>query len=105
MNAELSEIFLTKILSLFSLPHPYQAKLERDQRYGAPPAPVYRLPPGAIDVRKSVGGSRGSYQIKDGDCLYRIAINHGEDYFIPIPSMVFFSNFFLTCVMTAPSQW
>lgn len=51
--------------------------MERDQRYGAPPAPAYRQPPGAIDVRKSVAGSKGSYKIKDGDCLYRIAVNHG----------------------------
>jgi len=66
-----------------SLVHPSpfpQAKIERDQRYGAPP-PVYRPPDrtGAIDVRKSVAGSRGSHKIREGDCLYRIAINNGRE--------------------------
>lgn len=30
-------------------------------------------------MRKSVAGSKGAYQIKDGDCLYRISVNHGVD--------------------------
>lgn len=73
--------------------HCRQAKIEREQRYGAPPPPPPRWasppspPPshhhqphrGEIDVRKSVAGSRGSYKIKEGDCLYRIAVNNGVD--------------------------
>ena len=34
--------------------------------------------PTLLDVRKSITGSRGAYKIKDGDCLYRISVNHGE---------------------------
>jgi len=76
-------------------PHASQAKIERDQRNGIAP-PAYARPRASFQsyaARKPVGGGAaaprasssspppggGSYQIKEGDTLYRIALNHGVD--------------------------
>ena len=76
-------------------PHASQAKIERDQRNGLAP-PAYARPRASFQshaARKPVGGGSaaprasssspppggGSYQIKEGDTLYRIALNHGVD--------------------------
>jgi hypothetical protein len=74
-----------------------QAKIERDQRNGvAPPAYTRRSYPSYTTRKPAVsssgsnsksaktisgagGGSGGSYQVQEGDTLYRIAVNHGVD--------------------------
>ena len=74
-----------------------QAKIERDQRSGvAPPTYTRRSYPssatrkpalsssgaGSKSAKTNVGGgggSGGSYQVQEGDTLYRIAVNHGVD--------------------------
>ena len=72
-----------------------QAKIERDQRNGvAPPSYTRRSYPsyttrkpavsaagvGSKSAKPGSGGSGGgSYQVQEGDTLYRIAVNHGVD--------------------------
>ena len=74
-----------------------QAKIERDQRNGVAPPTYTRRSYPSYTTRKPAlsssgsssksaktnvgggGGSGGSYQVQEGDTLYRIAVNHGVD--------------------------